>query len=197
MLGNYLPVVAALVGSLILSIAVTACGTNPAWLTATAESRESEMADAIRDSVIASVDHVIDTWIEATATSEAKLRWATTSARITATATFREANPPTPVPSSPRGKSGALGESVPEWLITDVANITSRMRALNPYLSTCPLSSAERSRYMRMLERYERDSTNVARDAADGSIDNYTIRELTSITNNGFEIVGDLELKCR
>ncbi len=188
---NYLSIAIALGGSLILSVAVTACGTNPAWLTVTAETQEKAIDDAVGDAV----DATMSTIHEASTTAEAEIRWATTDTKITATAIFREANPPTPRP--PRQKSEAMGESVPGWLITDTENITSRMYAIQPYLHSCPFTSSERSSYIRRLDRFTADANAAARDMSDGFIDDYSIEELVSITNNGFEIVSELELKCR
>ncbi len=205
---NYLSIAIALGGSLILSVAVTACGTSPspAWLTATAETHDRAIATGIAATVTqmrssyaqnatVSAGHIATSVVGTVgriATSEANPTYQARKATVQS-GRDTEARPSLaqPLPDD------SVGTDVPEWLITDVANITSRMRALNPYLSTCPLSSSERSRYVSMLEQYERDSANVSRDAADGSVDNYTIRELTSITNLGFEIVGDLEIKCR
>ena len=216
---GYPSVLTALAGSLILSIAVMACGTSPspAWITVTAETQEKAIAEAVNATMTAvrnneeaqraaaerraKIEAGSTATAEAIATNEAnptyQARKATVTAKRAATATFQANNPPTPTPLPPRGKPGAMGVSVPGWLITDVENITKRMRAINPYLSSCPLSSSERSNYMRRLEKYQLDSRAVAQDANDGSIDDYDIEDLVSITNDGFEIVSELELKCR
>ena len=100
------------------------------------------------------------------------------------------ARPPTSTPAARR-------ESVPGWLVADTENITLRMNAIQPYLHSCPFTTSERSSYIRRLERFTADAFAIADDMNDGFIDDYDIEELVSITNDGFEIVSELELKCK
>ena len=114
---------------------------------------------------------------------------ATREAKDLVTATFRAGMPATP--------TRQLGQSVPGWLIADSENITRRMQAIQPYLQSCPFTQAERSRYIRRLERFTANANDIADDMDDGYVDDYSMEELVSITNDGFEIIGELELLCR
>ena len=182
-----LSVAVILIGSLLLSCAISACSlARPS--TATPEPRPTMAPASITETAQARQDSKNTRTAEITMTAvAAPSPTATRYPRAT-----DQGKPPTPqgVRSQPR-------ETFDRNLIIDIENVGLVASALLPHLKTCiARGELDWDLHSAWFERYTEQMEDIALDSMDGYLDRYSKADVQRIVSSAFDRFDQLERQC-